>query len=112
MPTHFKKLLSRPGQRYVLPALHGSADSLAIARAASELKAQNRMLVVVTAKTTDARRILEEVPWFHQNEKEPLLCHLLPDWETLPYDTFLLIRIWYHSDWKPYMKFKTGAAIS
>lgn len=88
MPTHFKKLLSRPGQRYVLPALHGSADSLAIARAASELKAQNRMLVVVTAKTTDARRILEEVPWFHQNEKEPLLCHLLPDWETLPYDTF------------------------
>lgn len=88
MPADFKKFLPRPGQRYALPTLHGSADSLAITLAAAELRAQNRMLVVVTAHASDARRILEEIPWFHKDPENPLRCHLLPDWETLPYDTF------------------------
>jgi len=88
MSADFLKFLPRPGQRYSLPALHGSADSLAITLAAAELRAQNRMMVVVTARALDARRILEEIPWFHKDPEKPLRCHLLPDWETLPYDTF------------------------
>ncbi len=88
MPSDFRKFLPRPGQRYALPALHGSADSLTLALAAAELRAQNRMLVVVVARASDARRILEEIPWFHRDAQNPLRCHLLPDWETLPYDTF------------------------
>lgn len=88
MSADFRKLLPRPGQRYALPALHGSADSLPIALAGAELRASNRMQVVVTARASDARRIREEIPWFHQDPENPLRCHLLPDWETLPYDTF------------------------
>ena len=88
MSADFKKYLPRPGQRHALPPLHGSADSLALALAAAELKSQNRMLVAVVARASDARRILEEIPWFHNDAKNPLRCHLLPDWETLPYDTF------------------------
>ncbi len=88
MLSSFKKYLPRPGQRFVLPNLHGSADSLAITTAALELKKQNRMLIVVTSLTSDARRILEEIPWFYNDEENPLRCYLLPDWETLPYDTF------------------------
>lgn len=88
MPSDFKKFLPRPGQRYALPPLHGSADSLALALAATELKKQNRMLVAVVARASDARRLLEEIPWFYKNTDDPLRCYLLPDWETLPYDTF------------------------
>ncbi|MDR2186738.1 MAG: transcription-repair coupling factor [Azonexus sp.] len=43
-----------------------------------------RLLAVVTATAADARRLLEEIPWFAPQ----LRVRLLPDWETLPYDHF------------------------
>jgi transcription-repair coupling factor (superfamily II helicase) len=78
--------LPKPGHRFALPALHGSADAYALAQAAIALKAQQRMLAVVVANATDAQRLLGEIAWFGATEK--LRCHLLPDWETLPYDAF------------------------
>ncbi len=80
-----KKLLPKPGTRFALPAVHGSADAWVLATAALALKAQHRMLTVVVANASDAQRLLAEIPWFGGAE---LRCHLLPDWETLPYDAF------------------------
>ena len=88
MSTDFKALLPNPGQRLSLGSLHGSADSLLLARAAAELRRQRRMLVVVAALASDARRLSEEITWFSQDPQNPLRTHLLPDWETLPYDAF------------------------
>ena len=69
-----------PGQRSRVGPFHGSADALAIA----ELAGKVRPLLVITASAADAQRLLEEIPWF-----DPALkVHLLPDWETLPYDSF------------------------
>ena len=88
MPFNLKTSLPKPGTRFALPALHGSADAYALAQAALELKAQKRMLAVVAAGATDAQRLLAEIPWFGNAGGTPLRCHLLPDWETLPYDAF------------------------
>ena len=86
------KSLPKPGTRFVLPALHGSADACVLAQAALALKSQQRMLALVVANATDAQRLLSEIPWFaEQGDAAPnaaLRCHLLPDWETLPYDAF------------------------
>ena len=71
-----------------MPALHGSADALVLAKAAQDLKSRQQMLVAIVANASDARRLLEEIPWFSDETEEPLRCHLLPDWETLPYDSF------------------------
>ncbi|MDY7537822.1 transcription-repair coupling factor [Undibacterium sp. 5I1] len=78
------KSLPKAGNRFVLPTLHGSADAYALAQATIALKAQQRMLSVVVANPADAQRLLDEIPWFVPT----LRCHLLPDWETLPYDAF------------------------
>ena len=60
--------------------LHGSSDALALARLAREAKP----LIVFCASALDAQRLCEEIPYF-----EPRLAvNLLPDWETLPYDSF------------------------
>ncbi|MDB5763436.1 MAG: mfd [Herminiimonas sp.] len=88
MSFDLKKSLPKPGTRFVLPAVHGSADAYVLAQAAIELKAQQRMLAVVAADASDAQRLLSEIPWFGSNEQTELRCHLLPDWETLPYDAF------------------------
>lgn len=88
MSFEFKKFLPRPGQRYVLPPVHGSADALMLAKAAQELKKNQQMLVVFVASSADARRLLAEIPWFNVHSTQPLRCYLLPDWETLPYDSF------------------------
>jgi transcription-repair coupling factor (superfamily II helicase) len=90
MSFDLEKLLPRPASRFVLPALHGSADAYALAQAALALKAQQRMLVVIVADATDGQRLRTEIPWFQAGGEEPngLRCHLLPDWETLPYDAF------------------------
>ena len=79
------KSLPKPGARFVLPTVHGSADAYVLAQAATSLKSRQTMLVVVVADATDAQRLLTEIPWFGGAE---LRCHLLPDWETLPYDAF------------------------
>ncbi|MCW5622383.1 MAG: transcription-repair coupling factor, partial [Burkholderiales bacterium] len=75
-------LLSLPpsGQRTRIAGLHGSADALALAR----LSGSGRALTVITATAADAQRLLEELRYFAPS----LRSHLLPDWETLPYDNF------------------------
>ena len=60
--------------------LAGSADALALARLASD----SRPLAVVTATALDSARLLEELAWLAPQLR---VC-LLPDWETLPYDSF------------------------
>jgi transcription-repair coupling factor (superfamily II helicase) len=85
MPFDLKKVLPKSGNRFALPALHGSSDAYALALAALELKSQQQMLTVIVANASDGQRLLDEIPWFAQGK---LACHLLPDWETLPYDAF------------------------
>jgi transcription-repair coupling factor (superfamily II helicase) len=72
--------LPKPGQRIDLPPLSASADALALA----QLALPGRLLAVVTASPLDAQRLAEEIAWFQPG----LRVHLLPDWETLPYDNF------------------------
>jgi transcription-repair coupling factor (superfamily II helicase) len=60
--------------------LAGSSDALALTR----LAAESRPLAVLTANALDAARLLEEISWFTPQ----LRACLLPDWETLPYDSF------------------------
>jgi transcription-repair coupling factor (superfamily II helicase) len=80
-----KSLLSlptppKPGQRLDLPPLAASADALALA----QLARPGSLLAVVTASPLEAQRLAEEIAWFAPE----LRVHLLPDWETLPYDNF------------------------
>ena len=58
----------------------GSSDSLVLA----QLAQQSKPVAIITASALDAQRLLEEIPFF----APALKTHLLPDWETLPYDTF------------------------
>ncbi|WP_332877959.1 transcription-repair coupling factor [Massilia sp. S19_KUP03_FR1] len=85
MPFDLAKALPKPGNRFALPALYGSADAYALAVAALGLKASQQMLTVIVANASDGQRLLDEIPWFAEGQ---LSCHLLPDWETLPYDAF------------------------
>ncbi len=79
--THLATLpLPRAGARLALPPLAGSADALAIA----QLAGRGRMLLVITANPLDAQRLVDEIAWI----APALRLHLLPDWETLPYDSF------------------------
>ncbi len=70
--------------RHILDA--SGQDALALASLADNLKQQRpgRPLVIITASAFDAQRLLEEIPYF----APALRVHLLPDWETLPYDQF------------------------
>ncbi|MFM8463891.1 MAG: transcription-repair coupling factor, partial [Burkholderiaceae bacterium] len=80
--------LPKPGTRFVLPALHGAAEALVLAQAAHRLKQDNKTLVVIVADAPAAQRLLSEISWFGKREQQSLNVHLLPDWETLPYDAF------------------------
>ena len=60
--------------------LSGSSDALALAQFAK----QKSPLVVIAANALEAQRLMEEIPFFSPQ----LRVHLLPDWETLPYDHF------------------------
>ena len=72
--------LPKPGANYTLPGCYGAADALLLARLAQQ---HGGTLVVVTAQPSDAERLAQEIGFF-----EPALAPLLmPDWETLPYDT-------------------------
>jgi transcription-repair coupling factor (superfamily II helicase) len=71
----FSSSHSRP--RYT--QLYGSSDALALAQLAAKSP-----LVVVAANALEAQRLVEEIPFFAPE----LRVHLLPDWETLPYDHF------------------------
>jgi len=70
--------LPQPGSRLRTPPLHGSADAFLLAK----LARAGRPLAVFTATAQEAQRLLEEIPFFDKG----LRVHLLPDWETLPYD--------------------------
>src|SRR5665811_1773046 len=72
----FSSSHSRP--RY--SQLIGSSDALALAQYAGK----NSPLVVIAANALEAQRLVEEIPFFSPK----LRVHLLPDWETLPYDHF------------------------
>jgi transcription-repair coupling factor (superfamily II helicase) len=72
----FSSSHSRP--RYT--RLTGSSDALALAQYAEN----NSPLVVIAANALEAQRLVEEIPFFAPK----LRVHLLPDWETLPYDHF------------------------
>jgi transcription-repair coupling factor (superfamily II helicase) len=85
MSFDLKKAIPKPGNRFVLPDLFGSADAYALAHTALELKSRGQMLAVIVAQASDGQRLLDEIPWFAEGQ---LRCHLLPDWETLPYDAF------------------------
>jgi transcription-repair coupling factor (superfamily II helicase) len=69
-----------PGERRQHPPLPTTADALALARIAGSAKP----LVIITATAQHAERLREEIAWFDPT----LSVHLLPDWETLPYDNF------------------------
>lgn len=78
-------LLSLPAapkadQRVTIPGLAGSLDALTI----SQLAGSGTLLTVVSASPLEAQRLAEEIGWFAPG----LRVHLLPDWETLPYDHF------------------------
>ncbi len=72
----FSSSHSRP--RY--SQLAGSSDALALAQYAGK----NSPLAVISANALEAQRLVEEIPFFAPE----LRVHLLPDWETLPYDHF------------------------
>jgi transcription-repair coupling factor (superfamily II helicase) len=78
--------LAQHGAKLQFPSFAGSADALLIAQAAAADRADTapRLLAVLTASAGDAHRLLQEIPWFAPQ----LRVRLLPDWETLPYDSF------------------------
>ncbi|MGH9576058.1 MAG: hypothetical protein ACRD3R_01385, partial [Terriglobales bacterium] len=73
-----------PRQRYT--RLAGSADALAIARLARDggLQTPAPSVAVISASAHDAHRLADEIAWFAPHLR---VC-VLPDWETLPYDSF------------------------
>jgi transcription-repair coupling factor (superfamily II helicase) len=73
----------KAGERTQLPPFTGSADALHIAQLAGRSD-KHKLLAVLTASANDAQRLLDEIPWFAPD----LRVRLLPDWETLPYDSF------------------------
>src|SRR6201996_1201849 len=76
--------LVKPAQRYAFDGVHGSADALMIARYFESYRNQVPLLAVICASAADAQRLRHEIAYF-----APLArVRLLPDWETLPYDTF------------------------
>jgi len=78
--------IPKPGQATRFSINATGEDSLALANLAAELKQKKHAhpLVIISASAFDAQRLLEEIPYFAPG----LNVHLLPDWETLPYDQF------------------------
>jgi transcription-repair coupling factor (superfamily II helicase) len=76
--------LVKAGQRFVFNGAVGSSDALAIARYHTAHREQVPLLTVLCASAVDAQRLAAEIPYFAPDAR----VRLLPDWETLPYDTF------------------------
>ncbi len=79
-PHRTTMLLSSKHPRPRYTGLHGSSDALALA----QLAPKSAPLVIVCASVIEAQRLVAEIPFFAPS----LRVHLLPDWETLPYDHF------------------------
>ncbi|HEY8097221.1 MAG TPA: transcription-repair coupling factor, partial [Methylobacter sp.] len=74
-------MASKSASSSKLPRPYGSADALYL----TQLKAgSEHSLIVLTGNAHDAQRLVEEIRFFAPQ----LNTHLLPDWETLPYDHF------------------------
>jgi transcription-repair coupling factor (superfamily II helicase) len=76
--------LVKAGQRFAFDGTHGSSDALLIARYHLAYREQVPLLAVVCASAVDAQRLSQEISFFAPEAR----VRLLPDWETLPYDTF------------------------
>jgi transcription-repair coupling factor (superfamily II helicase) len=78
--------IPKPGQATRIELAVRGEDGLALATLAQKFKHSHpqQPLVILTANAFDAQRLLEEIPYFAPQ----LQVHLLPDWETLPYDQF------------------------
>lgn len=76
--------LVKAGQRFSFDGATGSSDALAIARYHLAYREKVPLLVVLCASAVDAQRLAIEIPYFAPEAR----IRLLPDWETLPYDTF------------------------
>jgi transcription-repair coupling factor (superfamily II helicase) len=77
-------ILPSIGQSSRFPYTANGLDSLSLASFACRLKTTKQPLVIVTSSAFEAQRLIEEIPYFAPD----LSLHLLPDWETLPYDVF------------------------
>ncbi len=71
----------RPGLRFTHPRPPGSGDAWLLAQLA---QVAGKTLVILTAEPLEAQRLCEEIPIFAPSLK----VRPLPDWETLPYDSF------------------------
>ena len=76
--------LVKAGQRFAFDGTHGSSDALLIARYHLAYREQVPLLAVVCESAVDAQRLSQEIAFFAPAAR----VRLLPDWETLPYDTF------------------------
>jgi transcription-repair coupling factor (superfamily II helicase) len=76
--------LVKAAQRYAFDGSHGSADALLIARYFAAYRDTVPVLAVICANPADAQRLQQELGYFAPQAR----VRLLPDWETLPYDTF------------------------
>lgn len=72
------------GQSKRIPTLFTGLDSLQLGQFAETLRQTKQLLVILASSAFEAPRLLEEIKWFNPS----LNVHLLPDWETLPYDHF------------------------
>ncbi|CAH2795217.1 MAG: Transcription-repair coupling factor [Candidatus Burkholderia crenata] len=76
--------LVKAGQRFAFDGATGSSDALALARYHLAFREKVPLLVVMCASAIDSQRLAVEIPFFVPDAR----VRPLPDWETLPYDTF------------------------
>ncbi|MBN3806328.1 transcription-repair coupling factor [Paraburkholderia sp. Ac-20336] len=76
--------LVKAGQRFAFDGTRGSSDALLIARYHLAYREKMPLLAVVCESAVDAQRLSQEIGFFAPEAR----VRLLPDWETLPYDTF------------------------
>ena len=74
----FKFSSPKPGSITHYSDFDGSGDAYILAKIAQ----QEKPIVIIASSALEAQRLLEEIPFFSPGLK----VHLLPDWETLPYD--------------------------
>lgn len=90
VPTNASKSIStlqtspKVGQPQRIACASNGLDSHALADLACRLKTTKTPLVIITANAFEAQRLVEEIPFFAPE----IQVHVLPDWETLPYDVF------------------------
>jgi transcription-repair coupling factor (superfamily II helicase) len=80
--TQFSRLSA--GQSSTVNPGPGSADSWWLAQLVPHAIGTKRLIAVVAASAQDAQRIADELRYLAPQVR----VHLLPDWETLPYDAF------------------------